>query len=304
MGRSRFALPVIFSIVGIALTILSIYQVTMDLPSTGFFSFIEGTLYTDIVVVLVIAIPVLLLEYFVVAIPLAAIFLLANRFIKAAAYETNIMQIGSKFSGIRMIRRAAAPALFSVSTAGIVRGFFRDFLFTEIGPFDPPIIEVLFGISATLMASLVIMPIALALFMPTWILNDAGIVTHLRQSQLDVRQCPDTEGVGRWYSSMLGGYSILAFPIAMFSQHFLQPFILGGAEPDFISLFISFLWTAGIPLLVMSFIVPIVILNERFQTKSAGIIQRLAGTLGADIVQKPVIAKILSEQSTADERSD
>ena len=301
MGRSRFFIPFIFTIGGIAITILSLFQVTSGLPSFGFLTIIEGTLYTDIIFVLGVAIPIITIEYFIIAIPLAVLFLVGNSFIKAAAYETNIMKIGENFGGIRMIRRAAAPALFSVSTAGLVRGFFHNLLFADIGTLDPPILEVLYGITVTLMASLVIMPFALALFMPTWILNDAGIVNHLRKGQLDVRQCPDTEGVGRWYSSMLGGYSILAFPIAMFSEHFFQPYIIGDVTPEPLSVFISMIWTVGIPLLIMAFIVPVVMLNEISGRKTGGFIKGVVRRMGADEVSKPVITKIGIKQESKEE---
>ncbi len=295
MGRSRFFLPILFAIGGIAITIFAIFQVTRDLPPTGIFSFIQGTLYTDIIVVLGAAIPVILLEYFVIAIPFAMLFLIGNSFIKAAAYETNIMKIGESFGGIRMIRRAAAPALFSVSTAGVVSGFFRGLLVV-----DPTDFTLLSRLSATLMSSLVIMPIALALFMPTWILNDAGIVNHLRKGQLDVRQCPHTEGVGRFYSSMLGGYSILAFPIAMFSEHFWQPYVTGTETPELIPILISLIWIIGIPLMIMAFIVPVIMLNELAGKRTGGIVQGFLQRMGADIVEKPHISRVAIKKPSED----
>lgn len=296
MGRSRFLIPVIFAIVGIAMTILAIYQVTIGQTATDYFPFIEGTLYADIVFVLSAAIPIITLEYFIIAIPLAILFLIGNSFIKAAAYETNIMKIGESFGGIRMIRRAAAPALFSASTAGLLTGFFQELLIVE-----PEIPNILYRLSGTLMASLVIMPIALALFMPTWILNDAGIVNHLRKGQLDVRQCPHTEGVGRWYSSMLGGYSILAFPIAMFSIHFLQPFLLTSQLPHLDEVIISLVWIIGIPLLIMAFIVPVILLNEFAGRKAGGFVKGFVKRIGAEVVDKPQISRVTVKKPPKDE---
>ncbi|MFW9843064.1 MAG: hypothetical protein ACFFEV_00650 [Candidatus Thorarchaeota archaeon] len=286
MSRSRFIIPVIFAIVGISITILAIYQVTIDQVATDFFPFIEGSLYADIVFVLSAAIPIITLEYFIIAIPFAILFLIGNSFIKAAAYETNIMEIGENFSGIRMIRRAAAPALFSASTAGILSGFFADLLVVPSG--DP---TFLYRLGGTLMASLVIMPVALALFMPTWILNDSGIVNHLREGQLEVRQCPHTEGVGRWYSSMLGGYSILAFPIAMFSLHILQP-LLSSPEPfQLPEIIISLAWIVGIPMLIMAFIVPVILLNEVAGGKAGNFVKGFVKRIGAEVVEKPQISR-------------
>ncbi|TFH08589.1 MAG: hypothetical protein E4H14_06155 [Candidatus Thorarchaeota archaeon] len=298
MGRSRFLLPILFSIVGIAITILAIYRVTIDQTATDYFPFIEGSLYSDIVFVLSAAIPIIALEYFIVAIPLAILFLIGNSFIKAAAYETNIMKIGESFGGIRMIRRAAAPALFSASTAGILSGFFLDLLI--IPPATP---SFLYRLSGTLMASLLIMPVALALFMPTWILNDAGIVNHLRKGQLDVRQCPHTEGVGRWYSSMLGGYSILAFPIAMFSINFLQPFLLTSILPSPEEIIINLIWIIGFPMLIMAFIVPVILLNEIAGRKAGGFVQGFVKRIGADVVVRSQISRVAIEKSSEDENS-
>ena len=298
MGRSRFFIPVLFAIGGIAITILAIYQATFHLPSTSFFSFIEGSLYADVVFILGAAIPIIILEYFIIAIPLAILFLIGNSFIKAAAYETNIMNIGESFGGIRMIRRAAAPALFSVSTAGIVSSFF------EILLDNPMTADFLYRISITLMSSLVIMPIALALFMPTWILNDAGIVNHLRKGQLDVRQCPHTEGVGRWYSSMLGGYSILAFPIAMFTVHFFKPYIVESEVPQLIPVLISLIWIVGIPLLIMAFIVPVILLNELAVRRVGGFVKGFLSRVGAEVVEKPQISRVTIKKPTQDEPAE
>jgi hypothetical protein len=290
MGKVRFVFPFLFAVGGIAAALYIFYQVTALLPSFEFVPFIAGTLFTDITIILGIAIPVIFIEYFIVAIPLAAIFLLGSRMIKSTTYNFSIMDIGKDFGGYRMLRRSVAPALFSVSSSGLIIKLIEGFL-VDLYPPLPPDELYLISLSATLMGALIIMPIALALFMPTWILNDAGIVTHLKEGQLDVRQCPDTEGVGRWYSSMLGGYSLFSFPIAMASAHFVTPFIINEVEPTLERILFSSLWTIGIPLLVMAFIVPVVFLNEGAQNRSVGFIQRFARGLAAKEVERPVISR-------------
>lgn len=290
MGKARFVFPFLFSAGGIAAALYILYRVTAMVPSFEFFPFIAGSLFTDIVIILGVAIPIIIIEYFIITLPLAALFLLGSRMIKSATYNFGIMDIGQDFGGYRMIRRSVAPALFSISSAGLVVGLIKGIVIDAFS-FLPPEQRYLISLSATLMGALIIMPIALALFIPTWILNDAGIVTHLKEGQLDVRQCPDTEGVGRWYSSMLGGYSLFAFPIAMLSAHFVGPFIIEGVSPTPDLLIISSLWTIGIPLLVMAFIIPVVFLNEAAQRRSVGFIQRFARGLAAKEVQKPIIAR-------------
>jgi hypothetical protein len=292
MGKARFVFPFLFAVGGIAFGLFAMYQVTSLAPSFEFFPWIEGSLFTDILIILGIAIPVIAIEYFIIALPLAAIFLLGSRLVKSATYNFSIMDIGSEFGGYRMIRRSVAPALFSLSTSGLVIGLVEGLIVGSLPPL-PPETNFWIGLSVTLMGALVIMPIALALFIPTWILNDAGIVTHLKEGQMDVRQCPDTEGVGRWYSSMLSGYSLFAYPIAMISAHFVQPFIIEGLQPELHPelLLVSFLWTLGIPLVVVAFILPVVFLNEAAQKRSVGFIQRFARGLAASEVEQPVISR-------------
>lgn len=290
MGKARFVFPFLFSVGGIAASMYVFYQVTALIPAFEFFPWVAGSLFTDITIILGIAIPVIAIEYFIVIIPLAALYLLGSRMIKSATYNFSIMDIGQDFGGYRMLRRSVAPALFSISSSGFIIGLLEGLLIDSFPPL-PPEDLYLISLSATLMGALVIMPIALALFTPTWILNDAGIVTHLKEGQLDVRQCPDTEGVGRWYSSMLGGYSLFSFPIAMASAHFVTPFIINGVDPTLERILFSSLWTIGIPLLVMAFIMPVVFLNEAAQRRSVGFIQRFARGLAAKEVEKPIIAR-------------
>jgi len=299
MGKARFVFPFLFAIGGIAFGLYTMYRVTSLAPSFEFFPWIAGSLFTDILIILGIAIPVIAIEYFIIALPLASLFLLGSRLVKSATYNFSIMDIGTEFSGYRMIRRSVAPALFSLSTSGLVIGLLEGLIVGSLPPL-PPESGFWIGLSVTLMGALVIMPVALALFIPTWVLNDAGIVTYLKEGQLDVRQCPDTEGVGRWYSSMLSGYSLFSFPIAMVSAHFVRPFIIEGIEPFPELLLISFLWTIGIPLVVMAFMLPVVFLNEAAQRRSVGFIQRFARGLAAKEVEKPVISRKGAKEKAED----
>ena len=301
MSKARFAFPLLFSAGGVAFAMFIMYQVTQIIPSFEFVPFIEGSLFTDITIILGIAIPVIALEYFIIAFPLAALFLLGSRMMKSTTYNFSIMDIGDDFGGYRMIRRSVAPALFSISSAGFFIGLAEGFILGAYPPAIPDGEKLVIALIATLMGALIIMPIALALFMPTWILNDAGIVTHLKEGQLNVRQCPDTEGVGRWYSSMLGGYSILSFPIAMASAHFIIPYVINGIQPTINSLIISSVWTLGIPLLMMAFIIPVVLLNEAAQRRAVGFIQGFARRLAAGEVEIPVISRRGSKKEPKEE---
>ena len=100
---------------------------------------------------------------------------------------------------------------------------------------------------------------------------------------------------------MLGGYSILSFPIAMASAHFIIPYVINGIQPTINSLIISSLWTLGIPLLMMAFIIPVVLLNEAAQRRAGGFIQSFARRLAAGEVEIPIISSKGAEKETPEE---
>ncbi|MFW9799005.1 MAG: hypothetical protein ACFFD9_01075 [Candidatus Thorarchaeota archaeon] len=291
-GKVRYALPALFFAVGVWGAVQLIVDVTSDAAVSDILSVWGGSAYEDVLFVIALGLPILLLEYMGLAVPLAILLLVMARAFKSASYEMNVMNIGSEFGGIRMIRRAVAPALFSVSTSAFLHGWIRSNWFSPTATLDS-MQQVMFDIALSLIAALVFLVVALPLFTPTWVLNDAGIVTHLKSDKMKVRQCPDTQGVGRWVGNILGGYALIAFPIAMFITQFWEPYFVEPFRPlTSDNLLISFLWILGLPLLVMAFIMPVVVLNEAYQMKIRRRLTRIAVRLGATAVRKPRIEKV------------
>ena len=288
-SKTRYITPAMFFIIIGGTAAFIIYLVTSQAPPTTIMNIPDIRISTVILMVLAASIPILFLEYYLLAVPIAFIFLFGNRILKAASYEMNIMNIGRKFSGRHMIRRTAAPALFAVAWSDIP--FVRDFIETWVFIIPPEGYSFLHEASLSLMSALIFMPVALLIFMPTWVLNDSGIVTHLKEGKLDIRQCPDTQGVGRWLSGIFGGYALIAFPMTMFTTHLYNPYFAVGAWPSEIELLNSLLLIAGLPLFVMAFILPVVGFNERSQTRVRKNIAGFASKLGATIVRKERIEK-------------
>ncbi|MHA1666603.1 MAG: hypothetical protein ACTSW7_04460 [Candidatus Thorarchaeota archaeon] len=299
MGKARFLLPLFMFIGGTIVALQLITTVTTNVPSTHLFpETMSTTLGSDIATIMAIAIPIIVIEYMLFAVPVAVVILLITKLVKSARYEMNIMDIGREFGGTQIIRRAAAPALFSVASAQMFSDVIRNYLF----PIDYiPALEIapLFNASLSLMGALLFVPIALLLFMPTWVLNDAGVVTHLKTDNLQMRHCPDTQGVGRWIANMLGGYALLAFPITMFVSQFYNPIILPimsgvqfGQTELIYQTTLALLWTIGLPFFVMAYILPMVMFNEAMQSRSTVRILKLARRLGAKMVRKEKIQEI------------
>ncbi|MGY5878966.1 MAG: hypothetical protein RTV31_01890 [Candidatus Thorarchaeota archaeon] len=301
MGKARFGIPLFMFIAGTLVAIELITRVTTDVTPTQLFpETLSPTLGSDIATIMVIALPILFLEYALLAVPIAVVILFITKIVKSTRYEMNIMNIGREFGATQMVRRAAAPALFSVASAQLFSGMIRDFLFPNILITDPATAsDPYFVASLSLMGALLFVPIALLLFMPTWVLNDAGVVTHLKADNLVYRQCPDTQGVGRWIANMLGGYALLAFPITMFMSQFYEPIILpimlgGDLEVPVIAVqsIIALLYTIGLPFFVMAYIMPLIMFNEGMQARSTVRILKLARRFGAKMVRKEQIQEI------------
>ncbi|MFW9908549.1 MAG: hypothetical protein ACFFEF_08230 [Candidatus Thorarchaeota archaeon] len=289
VSKIRYFTPALFFVVIGGAAAFIIYLSTSHSPPVDFLSLTGIPMQNLIMIILGASIPVLILEYLIFAIPLAGGFLFINRVIKAASYEMNIMNIGREFSGRHMIRRTAAPALFSVAFSNnqMIRNFILGFVTITI----PDEYQFMPEATLALMSALVFMPIALLIFMPTWVLNDSGIVTHLKENKLSVRQCPDTQGVGRWVSAIFGGYALIAFPINMFTTHFYEPYVIPSLIPTAVDLVNIFLLTIGLPLFVMAFILPVVAFNERSQRRVRLRIAAIATRLGANIIRRERIEK-------------
>ena len=303
MGARRFAAPGALFLLGFFVAVQLILMITESMPPRNWFpTAMSQSLGFDIMWVIIIAIPILFLEYYIFAVPIAVLILFITKIVKSKRYELNIMNISANFGGTQMVRRAAIPALFSVAFAGMFRDPLQDLVFGTYEPVGE--MAAFFPIVVSLMSALLFMPIALLLFMPTWVLNDAGVVTHLKSDNLELRQCPDTQGVGRWISNMLGGYAILAFPITMFLAHFYDPLIVPLIQGDInlaipaeaqafaLTAVVGFLWTLGLPFFVMAFIVPVIAFNEGMQSRSTIRILKLARHLGAKIVRRERIQEI------------
>lgn len=285
-SKLRYFSPALFFILIGGVAGFIIWEQTGILTeTTDVMSILGFDLQTFIMILLVVSIPILFLEYRLLAVPIAAGFLFINRVIKAASYEMNIMNIGREFSGRHMVRRAAAPALFSVASSDMFRLIIKPVVFP--GDIVAGSIE---WATLSLMGALLFMPIALLIFMPTWVLNDTGIVTHLKENKMHLRMCPDTQGVGRWISNIFGGYALIAFPMTMFTTHLL-PHILAGTMLEGTNLLNALLLIVGLPVFVMAFIIPVVGINERSQTRIRKSVARIANTLGATIVKRAKVEK-------------
>jgi hypothetical protein len=282
----RFIIPSIFCIAGIGFTLYImnwlVVGILRQVAIYDLIHWIPGRVPEDVIILQLAVILITIIEFLILAIPLSYLFLIVNKIVRVSSYSQSIMKTGDNFGWLQILRRAVVPALLSVASGELAYNLLAGILFP-----DPPqnairnIGQPYFAFSA-LIGSLILLPVALLFFIPTWILNDSGIISHLKPEQLNLRKCRDTIGVGSWFSNFLGGFSIIAIPISSFMQHFYKPYVEFEVALNTPNILVSFTWTIGLPLMAMAFLIPVIFLNELLTKWTRGYIQSFAKRLGAE----------------------
>ena len=251
-----------------------------------------------------IVLPIYFIEFTLLSIPFAAIMILLNRLYRAKSYTQSVIPVGNRFGATRIIRRALVPALFALSFSEIILQLFPDaILAVPTYPTEVAYTGVVRLVEPLLwlVGALIAVCLAVPLYSPTWILNDSGIVTHLKKNELEMRRCPDTEGVGKWFGQYLTGFAVLSYPVAIASKFIivLPRLILergGIIGLDYI--FESLVWIAGLPLIVMAFVLPVILVNELALSKTSSIVQRFARGLGAEDLRLEDVEPALNQDES------
>ncbi len=310
-SRKKFYIPILFSIVGILSTFIVASQLSSELavvsPAYDFITTFDGSIQVDVGSLLFLLIPIYFIGFFALAIPIALLMILFNKLSRTSTYELGVFTTGEGFSAMKMIRRGIVPALFALSTGEIFVNLLPDRMFgtPTFDSGDAYVFLRLFNPLQTLLGALFALILGLVIFAPTWILNDSGIVAQVKPSLMTARRCPDTEGIGRWFSNLFGGFVILAYPITQVYRFFYIQYVIHKIPITFLNLMNSIFWTVGIPFLVMSFVLPFIILNELGITWVRPKIHSFARKLGAKEVQpKSLMLEMLDVQDHLNDQTD
>ena len=300
--HARYIIPLIFSIIGIAVTFLllnilstEILRVRSTFDSVRIF---PGNALSDSRLLIIIMIPVYILEFFILTLPVAVIMLIGNKIVKSVRYTQSVVHTGERFGVTRIIERAVAPAFFSLSFSALILQYAPDWLYNQTTiPTDATILFLYNTPLASLNGALITLAIALVIYMPTWYINDAGIVSHLKTSQLDNRQCPDTHAVGKWYSNFISGFALITYPITIVPLYFSYLFSLPEGEELPKLFFLSAAWAFSLPVLIMAFIIPVILLHEILLGKSSKVIQGIARRFGAGEIYVKDLGDVMLDAS-------
>ena len=126
--HARYIIPLIFSIIGIAVTFLllnilstEILRVRSTFDSVRIF---PGNALSDSRLLIIIMIPVYILEFFILTLPVAVIMLIGNKIVKSVRYTQSVVHTGERFGVTRIIERAVAPAFFSLSFSALILQYY------------------------------------------------------------------------------------------------------------------------------------------------------------------------------------
>lgn len=311
-NKNRFYIPIIFSFVGILATFIVAQNLSLNIadalpPSADFVRAIEGPIQADVRTLLLVFLPVYLVVFMILTLPAALLIILINKISRTTTYDLGIFSTGEGFSAVRFLRRALVPSLFALSSAEIFLNLIPDWVFSipEYGTVPVDVFRGLYDPLQTILGALLALVAGIAIFAPTWILNDSGIVTQVKPYHMETRRCPDTEGIGRWFSNLVGGFAVLAYPITVFYRYFYLRYIIYGAALNLPNLLTSMFWIVGVPFLVMSFVLPFVILNEFGLSWTIPKIQGFARKLGAkDVKPKSLMLEMLEIQDQLNNQTD
>ncbi len=290
-GKNRFILPIAFIIAGVAIALYAVLRImgTIGGPLSAFdlVPVFDGRFSADLITIMAIVLPIYVIEFILLSVPVAAIMILLNKLYRAKSYTQSVIPVGDRFGASRIIRRALLPSVFALSFSEIILSLFPDYIFAiPEYPAEVAYTTIVRTVEPLLwfMGALVALAFAIPIYAPTWLLNDSGIVTHLKRDELEMRRCPDTEGVGKWFSQYLSGFAILSYPVATAHKFIivLPSLILSrGGTIGLDYIIESLVWIVGLPLLVMAFILPIIIINELVISRTSSIMKGFSRRLGA-----------------------
>jgi len=309
-NKNRFIIPIIFSILGIVITFFIVHDLSATISSRFPFDLvprIAGGIVQDVQFLLYLFLPIYFVVYLILTIPMALLMIVFNKISRATTYEIGIYTTGQGFNTTRMIRRAIVPSLFALSSAEIFLNLLPDWFFRtpDAATMTSGDFLRIFDPLQTIVGALLALIVGIFIFAPTWTLNDSGIVTQVKSRLMESRLCPDTEGVGRWFSNLFGGFAILAYPVTTFHRYFYLRYVVFGVELNNQNIANGIFWVIGIPFLIMSFILPFIILHELGLGRITPMIQRFAKKVGAkDVKPKSLMLEMLEVKDQLNEQTD
>ena len=239
---------------------LFVYQELIPLIPGGFVS--------DLII-LFTAVPLIIMGFGFIICPLITIIYYgAHRFIRVFSkeYDYKLIKMRQNIPFRRLFYRLIFPAFFSLSLAMIFNATQGTSHFLQI----PTNI-----IMQVYMASMFFIVPSFFLLAPLWILDDAGIVCHLKED-IGYRRPPETESVSRFFSNGYKGYISITFVISFVLLLYSVIMALLATPQRLLQDIFMISALIGFPFCLSAIVAPFCILYERWLEKLVRFMRKYA----------------------------
>ncbi|MGY5876443.1 MAG: hypothetical protein RTU30_11915 [Candidatus Thorarchaeota archaeon] len=281
MLERRHLNSLLFIIVGLILAIYTLL-VFAGIPAGNLLVIVSANLYENLVFFTLLSIPILMVSYLLLGRLTTVLILAISKIIYRKSSDLRIKRVGHDFRSMQMIKRSVMPSLLAITMAPVFRQPLEA-LFFGVPPILTPALQDIYPIALTLLASLIALPVTLTIFIPTWLLNDSGLVFESNLETANLRQPKQTIGVGRIYYYLLAGFTVYGFAAYVISRInvLIMSWQYGGISQLQYQIFLDIWLLVGVSIMVMAVVVPVVILHEVILGKATSFVIRVAKRRGA-----------------------
>jgi len=229
---------------------------------------IPGGFISDLVI-LFTAVPLIILGFGFLICPLITIMYYgAHRFVRVFSkeYDYKLMNMRQNIPFRRLFYRLIFPAFFALSLAMIFNATQSTSFFLQIP--NNIIMQVY-------MASLIFIAPSFFLLAPLWILDDSGIVCHLKED-IGYRRPPETESVSRFFSNAYKGYVSITFAFSFVLLLYGVIMALLATPQRLLQDIFMITALVGFPFCLSAIVAPFCILYEKWLVKLVGFMRKHA----------------------------
>ncbi len=237
--------PLIIFCIGYVVVLLVQFALLRNL-NADLATFIPGPAFTDFLIIATLQPLYIVGLYYLVAYPMSQVYYWLHDLISFFKYEYKKTELGTEYSTFSYLARLAVPALLCYSLLFLFIDFIMPSgLFTVSREnFLIPIITLNF----------LLLPLSCLIVSGTWILDDIGVICHLKPKYYDDRKPPVIEGVGRFWGSTWSGLIGYTTPIGIAVQIY-RSMVLAIPIQQTITLIL-------LPLVLICMFIPIVLIHD------------------------------------------
>ncbi|MHA1298746.1 MAG: hypothetical protein ACTSO9_04795 [Candidatus Helarchaeota archaeon] len=239
-------IPLIIFLLGYIVVIFINISLYIKIPNNDLATFIPGSAFVDFFLLATLQPVYLIVFYFIFGDLMTMLYFPLHKLVKFFKYEYKHVELGTEFSTYDYLMRLAVPSLFCYSLLFMVSGF--------ILPLGLFIGNKASSTMVLIALNFIFLPISCTLNSGAWILDDTGVICHLKPEYYNKRKPPIIEGVGRYWNSTWTGLIGYTTPIGIAMQIY-RGFIEGIPWQATLMLIL-------LPFVLMCLTIPVILIHD------------------------------------------